>query len=238
MFLMHEGSHVPVVDPTAADGIFSLAWLVIALPAAGAAILLIGGAIAPKQFAAFGHFLGTMLPIGSFAISLGMFLALLGRDDGGPPGRPARLRLDPGRLARRGLRPALRPADRAVPAAHHRRRVADPRLLDRLHGARPATGPVLRLPQPVRGRDAHAGHVRELPRAVPGLGGRRPRVVPAHRLLAAQALRGQGGHQGVRDQPGRRHGALGRDHAGLRHLGLDQLHGDQRQQPTAPPRRP
>ena len=31
MFLMHEGSHIPVVDPTAADGIFSLAWLVIAL---------------------------------------------------------------------------------------------------------------------------------------------------------------------------------------------------------------
>ena len=76
-----EGGHpVPVVDPTAAEGIFSLAWLVIALPAAGAAILLIGGAIAPKQFAAFGHYLGTILPLGSFAISLAMFLSLLGRD--------------------------------------------------------------------------------------------------------------------------------------------------------------
>src|SRR4051812_39780064 len=81
MFLMHEGSSVPVVDPTTADGIFSLAWLVIALPAAGAAILLIGGAIAPKPFAAFGHFLGTILPLGSFAISLAMFVSLLGRDD-------------------------------------------------------------------------------------------------------------------------------------------------------------
>jgi NADH-quinone oxidoreductase subunit L len=80
MFLMHEGGHVPVVDPTAADGIFSLAWLVIALPLGGAAILLIGGAIAPKRFAAFGHLLGTLLPIGSFAISLAMFLTLLGRD--------------------------------------------------------------------------------------------------------------------------------------------------------------
>ena len=60
---------------------FSLAWLVIALPAAGAAILLIGGAIAPKPFAAFGHLLGTMLPLGSFAISLAMFVSLLGRDD-------------------------------------------------------------------------------------------------------------------------------------------------------------
>ena len=80
MFALHEGG-VPVVDPTTADGVFALAWLVIALPAAGAAILLIGGAIAPKPFAAFGHLLGTILPLGSFAISLAMFVALLGRPD-------------------------------------------------------------------------------------------------------------------------------------------------------------
>ena len=82
MFALHEGGHLPVVDPTTADGVFSLAWLVIALPAAGAAILLIGGAIAPKAFAAFGHLLGCLLPIGSFALSLAMFLQLLGRDEG------------------------------------------------------------------------------------------------------------------------------------------------------------
>ncbi len=80
MFALHEGG-IPVVDPTTADGVFSLAWLVIALPAAGAAILLIGGAIAPKPFAAFGHLLGTLLPLGSFVISLTMFIALLGRPD-------------------------------------------------------------------------------------------------------------------------------------------------------------
>jgi NADH-quinone oxidoreductase subunit L len=80
MFSMHEGG-IPVVDPTTADGVFSLAWLVIALPAAGAAILLIGGAIAPKPFAAFGHLLGCLLPIGSFVISLVMFIQLLGRDE-------------------------------------------------------------------------------------------------------------------------------------------------------------
>ena len=81
MFALHEGGHLPVVDPTTADGIFSLAWLVIALPLAGAAILLIGGAIAPKKFAAFGHVLGALLPIGSFGISLAMFISLLGRDE-------------------------------------------------------------------------------------------------------------------------------------------------------------
>ncbi len=68
---------IPVVDPTAADGVFSLLWLVIALPLAGAAILLIGGKYTDK----WGHLLGTSLPIGSFVIWLAMFLALLGRDD-------------------------------------------------------------------------------------------------------------------------------------------------------------
>jgi hypothetical protein len=34
---------VPVVDPTSSSGVYSLAWVVIALPLAGAAILLIGG---------------------------------------------------------------------------------------------------------------------------------------------------------------------------------------------------
>jgi NADH-quinone oxidoreductase subunit L len=80
MFSMHEGA-IPVVAPTTADGVFTLAWLVIALPLAGGAILLIGGAIAPKTFAAFGHLLGCLLPIGSFVISVAMFVKLLGRDD-------------------------------------------------------------------------------------------------------------------------------------------------------------
>ena len=49
---------------------------------------------------------------------------------------------------------ALRPAVRAVPAADHGSRWADPHLLDRLHGARRAPASILRLPQPVRGGDA------------------------------------------------------------------------------------
>ena len=55
--------------------------------------------------------------------------------------------------------------------------------------------------------------VGELPRPVPRLGGRRPGVVPADRLLAAQALRGRRGQEGVRHQPGRRHGDVAGDHA-------------------------
>jgi NADH-quinone oxidoreductase subunit L len=77
MIALHGGSSIPVVAPTDADGVFVLLWLVIALPLAGAAVLLIGGRYTDK----WGHLLGTLLPIGSFAISLAMFLALLGRDD-------------------------------------------------------------------------------------------------------------------------------------------------------------
>ncbi len=121
----------------------------------------------------------------------------------GAPGRPAPLDLVRDRLAQRRHGPALRPARRAVPAADHRRGLADPRLRDRLHGARPPSSPVLRLPQPLRRGDAHADPLGELRGPVPGLGGRRPGVVPAHRLLAAQAVGRCGRQEGLRHQPRR-----------------------------------
>jgi NADH-quinone oxidoreductase subunit L len=76
-----EGHHIPVVDPGAADGVFSLIWLVIALPLAGAAILLVGGPLLGKSMDTWGHLLATALPIGSFVISLVMFFGLLGRGE-------------------------------------------------------------------------------------------------------------------------------------------------------------
>lgn len=77
MYPFHEGGAIPVVDPTAADGVFSLLWLIIALPLAGAAILLIGGKYTDK----WGHLLGCALPIGSFVLSVVMFVGLLDRPD-------------------------------------------------------------------------------------------------------------------------------------------------------------
>ncbi len=77
-----SGSHaLPVVDPGAADGVFSLLWLVIALPLLGALILLVGGPLTKGALDKWGHLLGTALPIGSFLISLAMFLSLLGREE-------------------------------------------------------------------------------------------------------------------------------------------------------------
>ncbi|WP_110240960.1 NADH-quinone oxidoreductase subunit L [Nocardioides gilvus] len=75
---------IPVVDPSAADGLFSLLWLVIGLPLIGALVLLLGGPLAGLHRGAldkWGHWLGTITAAGSFAISLTLFLALLGRDE-------------------------------------------------------------------------------------------------------------------------------------------------------------
>jgi NADH-quinone oxidoreductase subunit L len=72
-----DGGHIPVVDPSASTGVFSLMWLVVALPLLGAAILLLGGRATDR----WGHLLGTAMSLGSFAISLAMFVALTGRDE-------------------------------------------------------------------------------------------------------------------------------------------------------------
>ncbi|GAA3524771.1 NADH-quinone oxidoreductase subunit L [Nocardioides daeguensis] len=72
-----ETTHVPVVAPTAADGAFTLLWLIIALPLLGAAVLLLGGRYTDR----FGHLLGTASAASSFVISLVLFVNLLGRDE-------------------------------------------------------------------------------------------------------------------------------------------------------------
>ena len=70
-----------MVDPSAADGAFSLLWLVVALPALGAVVLLVGGPLTRGKIDKWGHLLGVALPVGSFLISLLLFIQLLGRAD-------------------------------------------------------------------------------------------------------------------------------------------------------------
>ncbi len=72
---------MPVIDPGTASGVFSLLWLVIALPAAGAVVLLLGGALCHKACRRWGHLLGVATVLGSFAVSLAMFVGLLGRGE-------------------------------------------------------------------------------------------------------------------------------------------------------------
>jgi NADH-quinone oxidoreductase subunit L len=68
--------HVPVVDAAAADGVFSLLRLIIAITALGAAVLLLGG----RRTDAWGHLLGCATVATSFVLGLVSFFALLGRD--------------------------------------------------------------------------------------------------------------------------------------------------------------
>jgi NADH-quinone oxidoreductase subunit L len=73
---------IPVVSPdTSAGGVFSLLWLVIALPLLGALVLLVGGPLARGAMEKWGHLLGTAASALSFVLSLALFIALLGRDE-------------------------------------------------------------------------------------------------------------------------------------------------------------
>jgi NADH-quinone oxidoreductase subunit L len=69
---------VPVVAPTATSGVLSLLWVIIALPALGALVILLLG---NRRSSAFAHLLGCATVLGSFVISLLAFLSLLGRDE-------------------------------------------------------------------------------------------------------------------------------------------------------------
>jgi NADH-quinone oxidoreductase subunit L len=73
-----SGHSVPVIHPAAADGVFSLLWLIIALPALGAAVILLLG---NRRTGAWAHLLGTATVAGSFVLSALMFVALLGREE-------------------------------------------------------------------------------------------------------------------------------------------------------------
>ena len=89
---------------------------------------------------------------------------------------------------------------------HHRDRPADSHLLDRLHarGERFGVRPLLLVPQPVRRVHARARPRRELPRDVRRLGGRRPLLVSAHRLLVSEEVGVRRRQEGLHRQPDRR----------------------------------
>src|SRR3954467_14893308 len=69
----------PVIAPVSASGIFDLLWLVIALPALGAAVILVLG---NRRTYRWGPLLGCATVVGSFVISLVAFITLLGRSAG------------------------------------------------------------------------------------------------------------------------------------------------------------
>lgn len=83
--MAEEGAHAPVVAPDmGAGGVFDLLWLVIALPALGAVLLLAVAPFLPGSLRAaadkHGHLVGTAMAALSFVLSLVLFIALLGSD--------------------------------------------------------------------------------------------------------------------------------------------------------------
>jgi NADH-quinone oxidoreductase subunit L len=66
-----------VAEVASADGVFALLWLLIALPLASSAILLLGG----RRTDSWGHLLGAVTPLLSFGLGLVMFVTLLGRSE-------------------------------------------------------------------------------------------------------------------------------------------------------------
>ena len=114
------------------------------------------------------------------------------------------LRVDRGRRLPRPAQPADRPALVRDDAGRERDRLADPRLLDRLHGARRGPRALLRLPEPVHVLHAAAGDGRQPAAAVRRLGGRRALLLPADRVLVQEGQRLGRRAQGVRREPDRR----------------------------------
>ena len=89
-------------------------------------------------------------------------------------------------------------------ADNHRRRRADPHLLDRLHARRRRLLAIFRMAQPVHLRDAGAGVGRQHVADVRRLGRRRAVLVRADRLLVQGAGEHDGRQQGVHRKPRRR----------------------------------
>lgn len=173
-------------------------WLLIALPLAGAAILLLGG----KATDAWGHLLGCATMVGAFLVGATQFVAMSGRDNDSRLVHEtlfswvpvAQLQVDFGlRLDQLSMCFVL--LITGVGALIHIYSVGY-----MAHGP-PVAG--FRLPQPVRRCHAAAGAGRQLSRPVRRMGRRRPGVVPADRVLVAQAIGGDGREEGVRRQPRR-----------------------------------
>jgi NADH-quinone oxidoreductase subunit L len=69
----------PQLHTQAAQGVQSAAWLLIAFPLAGAAILLLGGRRTDK----WGHLLGVAMSLASFVVGVATFAAMLGQPGDG-----------------------------------------------------------------------------------------------------------------------------------------------------------
>mgnify|MGYP001209374406 CR=1 FL=1 len=74
MIPMAEAQLAEAATATAASGAMTLSWLLVALPLAGAAVLLLGG----RRTDVWGHWLGVLASAGAFVVGLVIWLQMLG----------------------------------------------------------------------------------------------------------------------------------------------------------------
>ena len=143
--------------------------------------------------------------IAAFGVSLSAVLAMLGHARRARSSRPS-TRGSPRATCTSALTLLRRPARVGDDPGRHRHRLADPHLLDGLHARRDRqrVRAVLLVPEPVCRVHAGAGARRELPGDVRRVGGRRPLLVSADRLLVPEAVGDRRRQEGVRRQPHRR----------------------------------
>ena len=199
----------------------TLVWLVIALPLAGAAILLLAG----RRSDGWGHLLGCLAALASFAAGVVLFVDMLGRHAEDrlvhqalfswvPVGG---LQVDFG-LQLDALSMCFVLLITGVGSLIHIYSIG-------YMAEDPERRRFFRLPEPLSRGDAAAGARRQLPRPVRRVGRRRPGVVPADRVLVAQAVGGHRGQESVRGQPRRRHGPGDRADGDVRLHRLDLVRG-------------
>ena len=184
----------------AATGALKLSWLLLAFPLFGAAVLLLGG----RRTNRWGHLLGVAMPVAAFVYGVIAFFTLLGL---GTSQRSQDVHLYswiPVAGFQVNMNLLVDQLSICFVLLITGVGVADHHLLGRLHEPRPRPAPVLRLHEPVPRGHAAARARRQLPGALRRVGGRRPGLLPADRVLAVQALGGGRGEEGVHRQPGRR----------------------------------
>jgi hypothetical protein len=200
-----------------AEGVFSLIWLLIALPLLGAAVLLLGG----RRTNRWGPYLAVLTVTASACLGILMVVGLMGR---GAEERSI------GQSLFTWVFAGQFEADMAFQLDQLSMVFV---LLITIVGAlihvyslgymEHDPTQVLRVPQPLRRGDAAPRPREQLPAPVRRMGGRRTGELPAHRVLAAQAQRRRRSEEGIHHQPRWRRRTQHRDHGHLRHVWIGDL---------------
>ncbi len=183
-------------------------WMVLLFPLAGAMLIGLTFRLLPSKVHGY---VGTARDRAVVPVGARRAVRAAGPRRGGAPGRDRRVGLREHGRRRRAAVAAARPAVDLHGARRLGRLDADPPLLRLLHGVGPRLHALLRVPELLRVQHAAARPGRELLLPDRRLGVRRRGLLPADLVLVPARDGDARGHQGVRDQRGRRRRPRARD---------------------------